>query len=255
MAKPKAQTLQQRFGFMDEDLKKPKHDEVMLWLDSCVEEKLADWLGIPNEWTEDEIAELRRNSEAERQSKIRQAAQELEESKAWLAQLQAYPVKETAFAEAIEQGERILREREERNTQLEKGLERVSRDIQESSVPSKPSIRIYSKQWEKPIKSKEYIIGFVDMMVIYEQPLLSMSIELTDQGWIERWNVTFIRYSHDEENRVHFEVKTEIPSLGELIRQINMYRSYGANRFFVVSPDDSHAKLLQEQRIGLIRFP
>lgn len=37
MNKPKAQTLQQKLGFFDEDLKKPKHDELMLWLDDNIE--------------------------------------------------------------------------------------------------------------------------------------------------------------------------------------------------------------------------
>lgn len=37
MAKPKAQTLQQRFGFRDPELSTPKHDEMMLWLDSNIE--------------------------------------------------------------------------------------------------------------------------------------------------------------------------------------------------------------------------
>lgn len=34
MAEPKAQTLIQRFGFMDHELKTPLHDEMMLWTDN-----------------------------------------------------------------------------------------------------------------------------------------------------------------------------------------------------------------------------
>ena len=30
---PKAKTLQERFGFSDPDLKRPEHDEIMVWLD------------------------------------------------------------------------------------------------------------------------------------------------------------------------------------------------------------------------------
>jgi hypothetical protein len=33
MAEPKARTIQERFGFLDPELKSPKHDEMMLWLD------------------------------------------------------------------------------------------------------------------------------------------------------------------------------------------------------------------------------
>ena len=31
--KPKAQTMAQRFGFMDPELTTPQHDEIMMWLD------------------------------------------------------------------------------------------------------------------------------------------------------------------------------------------------------------------------------
>jgi len=42
MAKPKAQTLQQKLGFFDDDLRKPKHDELMIWLDSNIENIVND---------------------------------------------------------------------------------------------------------------------------------------------------------------------------------------------------------------------
>ncbi len=35
--KPKAQTMAQKFGFMDSDLTTPKHDAIMLWLDGELE--------------------------------------------------------------------------------------------------------------------------------------------------------------------------------------------------------------------------
>ena len=47
MAKPKAQTLQQKLGFFDEDLKKPKHDEIMIWLDQNIGSiKLSRLMGL-----------------------------------------------------------------------------------------------------------------------------------------------------------------------------------------------------------------
>lgn len=38
----KAKTLQERFGFSDPDLKTPKHDAIMLWLDGEMENILAE---------------------------------------------------------------------------------------------------------------------------------------------------------------------------------------------------------------------
>lgn len=51
MAKPKAKTLQQRFGFLDDDLKTPKHDEIMFWLDENSTEIIEALFEEPT-WTE-----------------------------------------------------------------------------------------------------------------------------------------------------------------------------------------------------------
>lgn len=42
MSNAKAQTLAQRFGFQDGDLKTPKHDEIMLWLDENMNDILRE---------------------------------------------------------------------------------------------------------------------------------------------------------------------------------------------------------------------
>ena len=42
MATPRAKTLQERFGFLDEDLKTPAHDALMLWIDEYIPEILAE---------------------------------------------------------------------------------------------------------------------------------------------------------------------------------------------------------------------
>lgn len=39
--KPKAQTMAQKFGFMDPELTTPEHDAIMLWLDKTVTEAFA----------------------------------------------------------------------------------------------------------------------------------------------------------------------------------------------------------------------
>ena len=48
MAEPKAKTLQERFGFLDADLKKPKHDEIMKWVDDNIEDILMVAFSLPN---------------------------------------------------------------------------------------------------------------------------------------------------------------------------------------------------------------
>jgi hypothetical protein len=56
---------------------------------------------------------------------------------------------------------------------------------------------------------------------------------------------------------IFIEIKTEIPSLGELIRQLRAYQSYeGSYRtyYVVVSPDDSHIKILKEQGFYFYKY-
>jgi hypothetical protein len=51
-------------------------------------------------------------------------------------------------------------------------------------------------------------------------------------------------------------VKTEIASLGEVIRQINMYREYDPDaQYYLVSPDDNHVDILKKERIGFVKYP
>lgn len=255
MARPKAQTLQQRFGFMDDDLKKPKHDEIMLWLNSYIDENLAEWLGIPKNWSDDEITKLREASSAERENRIGKLRQDLDQLKYRLSTGKLTTFTEPTLFDLKQRHEQQIQEQEQEIIRLERQMKCMLGKIHKMPIPEKPPIQIVKKDWERPIKSRDYIIGFIDMMVIYEQPFLSMFIELTDQGWVEKWTVIQKSYTDDGENRIHFEVKTEIPSLGELIRQINMYRTYGAGRFFVVTPNNSFAQVLEEQGIGLIKFP
>ena len=256
MAKPKAQTIQQRFGFMDDDLKKPKHDEVMQWLNDCVDEKLLEWLGIPGEWTNDEISRLKRSATEERESKIQKLNKDLEREK---ATPDDDPYLSSSFYnltpdEKEKRNEKYRFNRAERISSLEKQIEQASVPIKGSPIPAKPPVQITTKQWERPIKSNDYIIGFIDMAVFFELPELNIHIELAENNWNVTWSVQYSSYDGYEKNCVYFEVKTEIPSLGELIRQVNMYKSYGAKRIFVVAPDDTHEKTLREQGIGLIKF-
>jgi hypothetical protein len=50
---------------------------------------------------------------------------------------------------------------------------------------------------------------------------------------------------------IGIEVKTEIPQVGELIRQIQFYKKYLNVNWVVVSPDDRNSGILSEQGIFL----
>ncbi len=106
--------------------------------------------------------------------------------------------------------------------------------------PENKSYRIVSKRWEKPVtttvKRDERLIGFVDLAVI----------------------------TSGRPERVYFEIKTQVRP-GSDIRQINAYKFYQypqydgdadlRGSFVVVSPDDRHAELLEEQGIKFVKYP
>lgn len=76
---------------------------------------------------------------------------------------------------------------------------------------------------EHPITERNYVIGFVDLYL----PTCGIAIE----------------------------VKTKIPNIGELLRQINFYRTYlSGPRWIVVSPDDRYKDILKAQGIHFYKF-
>ena len=173
MAKPKSQTIQQRFGFMDKDLKSPKHDEIMLWLDDTVENHFNHLIAFSNEWQFNDFFVI----------------------------------------------------------EDEKELSDIQSEIifNDTELPEKPKLTVVKKVWEYPISTKSgsntYIVGFADMRVDFIEPSLSYYV---------KENKCQI---YKERKSLFFEAKTEIPSLGELIRQIRMYQIYTNGKWFVVSPD------------------
>lgn len=194
MAVPKAQTLQQRFGFMDNDLKKPKHDDIILWLDKEIDSHLDRQIEPSGEWQKSDIS----------------MASEIKEIDALDVLFRPY-------------------------------------------LPERPPIKIKGKIWESPVysvgyKDSKYIIGFIDIAVTYLKPYLWLSLDSYRKGsppkveWLES-------------NQAFFEVKTEIPSMGELVRQIRMYQEYVKGKWFVVSPDDKFKDQLASQGISFIKYP
>src|SRR4030042_1349778 len=124
---------------------------------------------------------------------------------------------------------RSVRERDRRRQEEWKGLDPY------------PGMRA-KKVWEAPITASgnKYIIGFIDMLVDVRFP---RSFEESKEG--DMWWEDFASFA--------FEVKTVIPSLGEVIRQIRMYQEYTTYTVFcVVSPDSRAADVLRKQGIAFI---
>lgn len=175
--KIKAQTLQQRFGFQDDDLKSANHDEIMIWLDENIDSLIGDFFLTGEMKEPDDFGDF------------------------------AQPVK------------------------------------------------VLLKQWEKPIMNGNFMIGFIDMFAKILIPSLH-SVEKSHGKY-----PTYVEIpSHNKWERnlrnVMFEVKTSIPSLGELLRQLAMYREYyKESDVIVVCPDNRFEKALKSQGVGFIQYP
>jgi len=189
MSKAKAQTIQQRLGFMDTDLKSSKHDEIMLWLDDAVEKHFNQMVSNQQEW------EYREFSVIENEKEIRDLQREI-----------------------------------------------IFNDI---ILPKKPELEVVKRVWEYPITTTgrgSYIVGFADMRVDY------LDCSLTYYVKDNKFQI------YKENKSLFFEVKSDMPSLGELIRQIRMYQTYTSGKWFVVSPDSRMAAVLEKQSIYFIRY-
>lgn len=180
MAAPRATTIQQRFGFHDNDLKTPKHDEIMLWLDEHIDTIVKNTVGF-----EIEIPSY--------------------------CNPPAYIVKEAE----------------------DKYIFKVGKPI-----------------WEYPIMDKKYCIGFIDLVVAYE----------TTCVWRENTRTylhtedNFVYHVGTTEHNLYFEIKSSIPSLGELVRQIRLYQQYAQGTFIVVCPDARFEKPLASQGIKFVEY-
>ncbi len=102
-----------------------------------------------------------------------------------------------------------------------------------------PEFHPGGKTWEVPITvgQNNYVVGFIDLRV---------ETKFVLPGQRET------HYGPD----LNFEVKTSIPSLGELLRQINTYRAHctGRQTFIVVAPDDRFAAQLESQRVHFLKY-
>ena len=262
MSKQTAKTLQMRLGFLDEDLKKPEHDEIIKWMDKNIHSIVSE-LFIKPDWTQDEI------------KSIEAKAEKLIKDESLL-----FRIKRT-----VDDLDQELR----RETQDEKRKEISKRKAQAESIidqivnwkgikgeiPKKKQIRIIDKIWEYPISSTTYndrtgykspknIVGYVDMKVTFIYNRLTVngfdfegkSVYSSDFSWGQ----TDLRYDTwgDREyltHSVYFEAKTKITSLGELFRQLRTYKEFENGHYVIVCPDDTEKKTIIGQGFQFYKCP
>lgn len=210
MENSKPNTLQQRFGFNDGDMKTPKHDEIMLWLNDNVRTVLSQLNSLPTDLLETRIEECRTDAR---------------------------------FAIKNSRGEDFEWP----------GLG----DVPE---PKPPEISVI---WEKPITTRsQFVVGFIDMLVKVEYWELDIAgidwsglVKTREKLVLSRYNEAPRWQLFRNTEKIVFEVKSTIPSLGELIRQVRMYQEFMEATYVVVCPDDRFAAAIASQGIQFVRYP
>jgi len=116
----------------------------------------------------------------------------------------------------------------------------------------RPNPRVYSKTFEFVLTSftgyqdkLERNVGYADLLFQTELPLVASRYKAaTTRGEDDEFDGFGLGYSRGP--GILVEAKTAIPSLGELLRQINLYRTAFNGKFVVVSPEDRFSTILAE---------
>ena len=101
----------------------------------------------------------------------------------------------------------------------------------------------------------ERIVGYADLLIETQFPRVE-SIYKKANSWdefgiFESFELT---WSSDRMPRILIEAKSVLPTVGELMRQIQLYRTAFRGNFVVVSPDDRYAQILAEQGVTFIQY-
>jgi hypothetical protein len=261
MSKQTAKTLQMRLGFLDEDLKKPVHDEILKWLDSNIDSVIRD-LFVSPEWGKEVI-----------ENQINRTERIVKES-----------ISSDTHGKIIKELEKELRDEwnEERKKTIRDNIIRhkaIQGELNnwkgiKGDIPKKSAARIIEKKWEHPITSRvqndktgyvspKNIVGYVDMKVTFVYTKLIIDgvdfvnnqINNSNLCWIQ----TDLQYPHYYErdlnqHSIYFEAKTKIDSLGELFRQLNTYKEFERGDYVIICPDDNEREIIIQQGFYFYKY-
>ena len=115
-------------------------------------------------------------------------------------------------------------------------------------LPLKPNVLVKSRVIEHVIqqypdnsRSLPRILGYGDLLIVWNDECLDWDDK--DKKWL----------IHNEVHHLLVEVKSILPTLGELMRQVNLYRQVYRN-VAVVAPDASYSSILKEQGILFVPY-
>lgn len=127
----------------------------------------------------------------------------------------------------------------------------------------RPNPRVFNKTIEYVLKSHtgyqnrmERIVGYADLLIETELPRVRPKYKAAaTRGGDDIFDGFELTWSREREAPcILVEAKSSLPTVGELMRQIQLYRTAFNGKFVVVSPDDSYAQILAEQGVTFVQY-
>jgi hypothetical protein len=247
MARKKTNVGQQQFGFPDEDLKTSLHDEIVLWLKKNAIElskRLLSWRGS---WDTAWVEKLRSGCARAVEERRQQLRTDLKAGVLWR-----------------QEGDRDQEWQEPRSRPSQLQLMEQYLSFLESwkglGDPPPPRIEVTSAL-EVPITRERYktldIVGYADIVFSISASHLSvptLPVDNSGRPLVRTGKLDWFSYLADPSKIAH-DAKSTIPSLGQLIRDLNTYRNWRTWPFVVVSPDARFADAIADEGFGFIQYP
>ena len=252
MSRPQ-QTLLSRLGFNDEDSKKPEHDKIVSWMREEIDGLLLH-LFPPHIPDLDQLRGMAFGAGVNQERILEAQIKTTEEQLAKYEQQPLTPL------------ERAHGTRSQDITNTTQKLEQLRLDLEDCQTwhllgdpqPAVERITIRSKQREKTLVADrtKIVVGFLDLQVVADVPAeLSVRTKKYPAGHQSGIPIKPVWSWSREPRCLNFEIKTSISNLGELLRQINVYREYQAGQYYVVCPTEAFVEELKQERIGFIKAP
>lgn len=249
---PKYQTIMQRHGLADPDLKTPGHDQILFWLKENMLEAVRGIVPTPRNSAPAALEGMREEIKAKIQRRLSELGERRRNEEALIADEKSTP----------NGARRVERDWAPTLREFDQEMARLAAlpALGEPELPLAEVGRIYD---ERPISTgdrADIVVGFLDTVVDVKLPIEiqigggrkpdSYERARKFEDWSDpRWYVDVAGWQFG------FEIKTSIPSYGELMRQVNLYRKYFRGIVAVVAPPTRFAAAIREQGVPVVEYP
>jgi len=247
------QTLLSRLGFNDEDSKRPEHDKIVSWMREEIDGLLLSL--FPTQPPDlDQLRRIAFGASVDQGVALNAQVKQAEEQLVKYEQQPSTPMelrhghRSEDIARTIEKLEQLRRDQKDSLTWDQLGDPPAAAD----------KLIIRSKQREKTLVAErtKMVVGFLDLQVVADIPAaLTVKTKSYPAGYQSGIPTRPAWYWSREPRCLNFEIKTAIPNLGELLRQINVYREYERGHYYVVCPNEAFVEELKQENIGFIKAP